>query len=129
MISILQKKKSIKMIMKWKLQIKNNLPFNRGRHGHDRIVVGFITTYAISAYHHLSSNPGHGEPLDTSLCDKICQWLATDQWFSPGPPVSSTNKTDHHDITEILLKVPLNTIKQTTNKQTYDQWKASVFTL
>ena len=32
------------------------------------------------------------------------------QWFSPGTPVSSTNKTDHHDITEILLKVVLNTI-------------------
>jgi hypothetical protein len=27
--------------------------------------------------------------------------------------VSSTNKTDRHDITEILLKVALNTIKQT----------------
>jgi len=24
----------------------------RGRHGHDRMVVGFTTTYAISAYHH-----------------------------------------------------------------------------
>jgi hypothetical protein len=33
--------------------------------------------------------------------------------FSPGPPVSSTNKTDRHDITELLLKVALNTIKQT----------------
>jgi hypothetical protein len=31
-------------------------------------------------------------------------------WFSPGPPVSSTNKTERHDITEILLKVALNTI-------------------
>ena len=31
-------------------------------------------------------------------------------WFSSGTPVSSTNKTDHHDITEILLKVALNTI-------------------
>ena len=31
------------------------------------------------------------------------------QWFSLGPPVSSTNKTDHHDITELLLKVALNT--------------------
>jgi len=29
------------------------------------------------------------------------------QWFSPDAPVSSTNKTDHHDITEILLKVVL----------------------
>ena len=28
--------------------------------------------------------------------------------------VSSTNKTDHHDITEILLKVVLNTIKQSS---------------
>jgi hypothetical protein len=31
-------------------------------------------------------------------------------WFSQSTPVSSTNKTDHHDITEILLKVVLNTI-------------------
>jgi hypothetical protein len=37
----------------------------------------------------------------------------TGQWFSPGPPVSSTNKTECHDINEILLKVALNTIKQT----------------
>jgi hypothetical protein len=49
----------------------------------------------------------------TTLCDKVCQWLVTGRWFSPGPPVSSTNKTDRHDITEILLKVALNTIKQT----------------
>jgi hypothetical protein len=33
--------------------------------------------------------------------------------FFPGPPVSSTNKTDRHDMAEILLKVTLNTIKQT----------------
>jgi hypothetical protein len=30
-------------------------------------------------------------------------------------PVSSTNKTDHHDITEILLKVALNTTIQAIN--------------
>jgi hypothetical protein len=53
----------------------------------------------------------------TTLCDKVCQWLAASQWFSPCTPVSSSNKTDCHDITEILLKVALNTIKQ-TNKQT-----------
>jgi hypothetical protein len=33
--------------------------------------------------------------------------------FLPGTPVSSTSKTDHHDLTEILLKVALNTINQT----------------
>jgi hypothetical protein len=32
------------------------------------------------------------------------------RWISPGTPVSSTNKTYCHDITEILLKVVLNTI-------------------
>jgi hypothetical protein len=42
--------------------------------------------------------------LDTILCDKVCQWLAAGRWFSPGTPVSSTNKTDSHDIAEILLK-------------------------
>jgi hypothetical protein len=40
----------------------------------------------------------------------------TSQWFSAGTPVSSTNKTDRHDITEILLKVPLSTINQPTNQ-------------
>ena len=49
----------------------------------------------------------------TTLCDKVCQWLAAGWWFSPGFPVSSTNKTDCHDKAEILLKVALNTIKQT----------------
>jgi hypothetical protein len=34
----------------------------------------------------------------------------TGGWFSPGTPVSSTYKTDCHDITEILLKVALNNL-------------------
>ena len=50
--------------------------------------------------------------LDTTLCDKVCQWLATGQCFSPATPVSSINKTDRHDITEISLKVVLNSINQ-----------------
>ena len=48
----------------------------------------------------------------TTLCDKVCQWHATGPWFSPCTPVSSTNKTDRHDIAEILLEVALNTTKQ-----------------
>ena len=50
--------------------------------------------------------------FETTLCDAVCQWLATGRWFSPGGAVSSTNKTDLHDITEILLKVALNAINQ-----------------
>ena len=76
------------------------------------MVVGFITSHAISAYHHQSCE---FEPcsfrgvLDTT-CDNVCQWLVTGRWFSPGTLVSSTNK---YDITEILLKVTLNTITMT----------------
>jgi hypothetical protein len=33
--------------------------------------------------------------------------------FTSGTPVSSTNKSDRHDLTEILLKMALNTINQT----------------
>jgi len=50
----------------------------------------------------------------TTLCDKVCQWLAIGWWFSPGTPVSSTNITDRPNLTEILLKVMLNTNNQTT---------------
>jgi hypothetical protein len=51
--------------------------------------------------------------LDTTICDKVCQSLAAGRWFSPGTPVSSINKTYCHDITEILLKVAINTIALT----------------
>ena len=47
--------------------------------------------------------------LYTTLCDSVCQRLTTGRWFSPGTLISSTNKTNRHDITEILLKVSLNT--------------------
>ena len=46
----------------------------------------------------------------TTLCDKVCQWSVTGRWFSPGPPVSSTNKTDW-DILERGVK------HNQTNKQ------------
>ena len=77
------------------------------------LVVGFTTTCAISAYHHKScefeSHSCRGV-LNTTLCDNVGQWLATGRWFSLSISVSSNNKTDHRDITEILLKMALNTI-------------------
>jgi hypothetical protein len=71
--------------------------------------------YAISAYRHQSCEfelRSWRAILDTTLCDKVCQWLSAGRWYSPGTPVSSTNKTERHNITEILLKVTLNTINQ-----------------
>jgi hypothetical protein len=77
----------------------------RGRRGRDHMVTGF-TTYAIKYLSPLMlwdwiSNRARC----TTLCDKVCHWLAAGWWFSPGAPFSSTNKIDRHDITEILLKV------------------------
>ena len=40
----------------------------------------------------------------------------TGGWFSQGTP-DSTNKTDHHDIAEILLNVALNTINQLSHQR------------
>ena len=61
----------------------------------------------------MSSNPGHGEVYSIQhYVINFSQWLVTGRWIPQGTPLSSTNKTDSHDITEILLKVALNTINQ-----------------
>ena len=62
--------------------------------GRDRMVVGFKITYAITTTV-VSLNPAH-------VLHTISLSLAAGQWFSAD---SSTNKTDRHEITEILLKV------------------------
>ena len=82
--------------------------------GHHRVVVGFITTYAIIAYHHYREFDSHSCKV-YSIQHYVMKfvWLATGLWFFAGTPVSSTNKTDRHNITEILLKVALNTITLT----------------
>jgi len=49
--------------------------------------------------------------LGTTLCEIVYQGL------SPGIPVSSTNKADCYYITEILLKVALNTINLYINNR------------
>ena len=87
------------------------------RGSRDRMVIGFIITCAISAYHHSSCEfefRSWQGVLVITLCDKVCQWLVTGQWFFP---FSFTNKSDRHNITEILLKVmTVNTINQPSKK-------------
>jgi len=90
----------------------------RGHHGRDRMVVGFLITCTISAYHHehfeFKSCSGEVYSIQHYVIKFVC-----DSWqgggFFPGIPVSSTNKTDGHDITEILLKVVLNIISLKLN--------------
>ena len=91
------------------------------------------TFSALYTYCYVFSTLSQFEPrswrgvLDTTLCDIVCQWLVTGQWFSPGTPVSSTNKTDCHDIAEILLKVALNTINQPTLSLTQTLWHSRLY--
>jgi hypothetical protein len=59
-------------------------------------------SYRLLKYKGLKSTFLFGLCAHTRFQDIV---LATGRWFSPTPPVSSTNKTDRHDITEILLKV------------------------
>jgi len=63
--------------------------------------------------------------LDTTLCDCVCKWLAAGRWFSPCTLVSSTNKSDRHDITEILLKVALNTITKPNQTKPNNKYRLS----
>jgi hypothetical protein len=96
----------------------------RGHGGQDGMVIRFTSTYAIGAYHHWCCEFKSRSGRDAQHCDKVCQRLATGQWLSQGTPISSNYKTDRYDITEIWLKVALNTIKpnQSTVLQ-YNRWQ------
>ena len=82
----------------------------------DRMVVGFTAIFAISAYHHccceFESRSGRGVQHYVIKFASDLRYVC--RWFSPGPPIFSSNKTDLHGIAEILLKVALNTNKQTS---------------
>ena len=55
-------------------------------------------------------------PYHLIIHDKACQYNAADLWFSPGTPVSSTNKTDRHDTAEIFFESGIKHYK--TNQPT-----------
>jgi hypothetical protein len=101
--------------------IQIQILYCKGRCG--RMVVGFITCNQCPSpcTNVASLNPAHGEVyvMQHYVIYIVCQWLAAGGWLSPGTQISSTNKTDRHDITKILLKVALNTI--TLTKWHHDQ--------
>ena len=61
----------------------------------------------------MSSNPANGEVY--SIQQYVIKFVSNLRQigFPQGTPVSSTNKTDHHDKTEILFKVAFSTISST----------------
>ena len=88
------------------------------------MVVGFTTTYVISACHHqpceFESRAWRGV-LDATLCDKSLSVICG---FSPG---CSTNKTNRHGIAEILLKVALNTPTHNNKITVFNNAKEMIF--
>ena len=66
----------------------------------------------------VSSNPTHGQvySIQHYVIKFIRELRQVGGWFSLGTSVSSTNKTDRYDKTEILLKVALNTIATINDK-------------
>ena len=92
-------------VEQWTVHILWNIQI-RDRRDCDRMVVWFTSCEFESR--------SWGGVLDTTLCDKVCQWLAAGWWLSPGSPVSSINKTDHHDITEKMFKEEFEDTKGAT---------------
>ena len=71
----------------------------------------------------VSSNPERGEvySIQHYVIKFVSDLRQVGGFLSRGTPISSTNKTDRHDITEILLKVAFNSTIQSTQtvKQIY----------
>ena len=109
-------KKSLKLICHNLVKLLElDFLIERGRRGRDHMVVGFTTTYVIDAYHHWCCE---FESRWGRCVQRLSMIFDRSVYFSG----SSTNKSDRHDIpvTEILLKVALNTTKQTHKQKLFD---------
>ena len=84
------------------IKLKNKIYINEVRRGRDRMVVGSTNT---------SSNTTQ---LVSDLRPVCCFFLGT--------PVPPTNKTERHDITELLLKETLTSITLTVTPNTSMRW-------
>jgi hypothetical protein len=84
-------------------------------------VLNTTTTLSADTFRLQGSLPMQSVPITTAVVSSNLDQgeVYNIRWFSLGPLVSSTNKIDHHDITEILLKVALNTKTALYDKLTY----------
>ena len=102
------------------LVLKNNFTFKEGSvwsWTYGSWIFNYLCNQCLSPLMLRVRTPLRRGVLNTILCDTVYEWLVTARWFLPGTPVSSTNKTDRHDIAEILLKLALSTINQTNFKR------------
>jgi hypothetical protein len=99
------------LIIRW---VSSNSSYNHnlGRRGHDRMVVVFTTIYSIDAYHYTRCDfqSSSGEVYSVQhyviklsvTCSRSVVFAST--------PLSSINKTECDDTTEMLLNVALSFI-------------------
>ena len=80
------------------------------RRDRDRMVIGFTTTCATSAYHHnrceFESHSGEVYSIQHNVIEFVSDLRLVGGFLR----FISTNKTDRHDMAKILLNVALNTI-------------------
>ena len=100
--------------------------YERDRRGRDHMVVGFTTTFANSAYHHwccdFESQPGWGvQHYVIKFVSDLHQVGGFLRVLGFPPPIKLTR----HNITEILLKVTLNTIKPTNQSKIFSEIKST----
>ena len=91
-----------------------NMCIISGGHGRSNIL-HLLLPIQLEAYQCYSCRFNHHTcrcRLDTTCC--VWQWPEVGLLFSSGNPVFSTNIFDSYDITEMLLKVMLNTHEQCT---------------
>ena len=104
--------KPVHSLYPFQLSYINVFNLLRGRRGRDHMVVGFKTIYAIGAYHRwcyeFESRSGRGVQHYVIKFVSDLQQVGGFLLVLRLPP---TNKTDSHDITDILLKVALRTLK------------------
>ena len=86
-----------------------------------RLIIIYFITHRISfdliIDNGLSWSRSYGCWIYNCPCNQFVSDLRKGHSCFSGTPVSSTNKTDRHDITEIFLKVALYTITLTLNNR------------
>ena len=76
----------------------------------------------------LNLNPVHPEVYSTQqYVIKFVSGLRQDGVFSPGNPVSSTNKSDRYNIAEILLKRALRSLDRIVPAHLFRAWLSRIF--
>jgi hypothetical protein len=111
---ITKKKKTKRQTMSYKTLHRNKNPLN-AFNCHLFLLIFVLCLVSVGEVHSIQHN-----------VIKFCQWLAAGRWFTLGIPVSYTNKTSLHEISDKLLKV--DELQNTAQKQepTKQQWWTEV---